>query len=107
VLYIDVAKVDRDVAHVVMPIYVCFKCMFQMFHLLLMNVASVFVSMLHIHAYCNHMFQALSDVSYVCFQMFHLDVVYICNGFQMFFSCFRKCFICLFQVFHMSSSFML
>jgi hypothetical protein len=33
VLYIDVAKVDRDVAHVVMTIHVCFECMFQMFHL--------------------------------------------------------------------------
>jgi hypothetical protein len=31
VLYIDVAKVDRDVAHVVMAIYVCLKCMFQIF----------------------------------------------------------------------------
>jgi hypothetical protein len=25
---IDVAKVDRDIAHVVMAIHVCFKCMF-------------------------------------------------------------------------------
>ena len=32
-LYINVAKVDRDVAHVVMAIHVSFKCMFQMFHL--------------------------------------------------------------------------
>jgi hypothetical protein len=29
----DVAKVDQDVAHVAMAIHVCFKCMFQMFHL--------------------------------------------------------------------------
>ena len=28
VFYIDVAKVDRDVAHVPMAIHVCFKCMF-------------------------------------------------------------------------------
>jgi len=33
VFYIDVAKIDRDVAHVAMTIHVCFKCMFQMFHL--------------------------------------------------------------------------
>jgi hypothetical protein len=33
VLYIDVAKVDRDVVHVLMTIDVCFKCMFQIFHL--------------------------------------------------------------------------
>ena len=34
VLYIDVAKVDRDVAHVVIAIHVYFKCMFP-------NVSSV------------------------------------------------------------------
>jgi hypothetical protein len=30
---IDVAKVYRDVAHIAMTIHVCFKCMFQIFHL--------------------------------------------------------------------------
>jgi hypothetical protein len=39
-LYIDVARVDRDVAHVVMVIHVCFKYISQMFHLFQMNVAS-------------------------------------------------------------------
>jgi hypothetical protein len=33
VFYIDVAKVDRDVAHVAMAIHVYFERMFQMFHL--------------------------------------------------------------------------
>ena len=33
VLHINVAKVNRDVAHVIMAIHVYFKCMFQMFHL--------------------------------------------------------------------------
>jgi hypothetical protein len=28
----DVAKVDWDVAHVVMAMHICLKCMFQMFH---------------------------------------------------------------------------
>ena len=46
VLYIDVAKVDQDAAHVVMAIHVCFKRMFQMFNLFQMNVASVFIWML-------------------------------------------------------------
>jgi hypothetical protein len=41
VLYIDVGKVDWDVAHVVMVIHVCFKRMFQMFHLFHMYVAGV------------------------------------------------------------------
>jgi hypothetical protein len=29
VFHIGVAKVDRDVAHVVMTMHVCFKCMFR------------------------------------------------------------------------------
>jgi hypothetical protein len=40
VFYIDVAKVDRDVAHVAMVFsslcpkyFICFKCMLQVFHL--------------------------------------------------------------------------
>jgi hypothetical protein len=33
VFHMDVAKVDRDVAHGAMDIHVCCKCMFQMFHL--------------------------------------------------------------------------
>ena len=48
--------------------------------------------MLHIHACSKHMFQVFSGVSYVCLQVFYLDVAYICNGFQIFFKCFRKCF---------------
>ena len=32
VLYSNIAKVDRDIAHVVIAIHVCFKCMFQIFH---------------------------------------------------------------------------
>ena len=40
-LYINVVKVDRDVAHVVIAIHVYFKCMFEMFHLFQTYVASV------------------------------------------------------------------
>jgi hypothetical protein len=43
VLYINVAKVDWNVAHVVMTIHICFKFMFQMFHLFYMYVASIFI----------------------------------------------------------------
>jgi hypothetical protein len=32
VFHMDVAKVDRDVAHVTIAIHVCYKYMFQMFH---------------------------------------------------------------------------
>jgi hypothetical protein len=41
VLYIDINKVDRDDAHVVMAIRICFKYMFQKFYLFHTNVAKV------------------------------------------------------------------
>jgi hypothetical protein len=43
--------------------------------------------MLHIHACCKHMFLG---VSYVCFQVFHLDVAYIFNSFQIFLGIFAS-----------------
>jgi hypothetical protein len=41
VFYIDVANIDRDVAHFAMAIHVCFKHMFQMFHMFQTYVTSV------------------------------------------------------------------
>jgi hypothetical protein len=81
VFRLDVAKVDRDVAYVAMAIHVCFKCMFQMFHLFFyMFIASV------------------SSRCCICFtrmlQLFYLDVAYVCNGFQEF-----SCFLQVFQLF--------
>ena len=85
--HLDVAKVDRDVAHVVMVILVCCNCMFQMFYLFFQTyVASVFVWMLH---------------------MFHIYVARVlseCSVFKclfMSFQVFCMCFRCMFQVFHM------
>jgi hypothetical protein len=50
VLYIDVAKVDWDVANVVIAIHVCFKCMFlifrcskRMLQVFYLDVAKVFL----------------------------------------------------------------
>jgi hypothetical protein len=43
VFCIGVAKVDWNVVHVAMAMHVCFKCMFQMFHLYVTYVASVFI----------------------------------------------------------------
>jgi hypothetical protein len=39
--HLDVLKVDLAVAHVVMTIHVCFKCMFQVFHLFQIYVANI------------------------------------------------------------------
>ena len=48
VFYIDVAKVDRDVAYVAMVVHVCCKLLFSVFHILFLTyVASVFICMLH------------------------------------------------------------
>jgi hypothetical protein len=67
VFYLDVAKVDLDVAY---------KCMLRAY---------------------------VSSVSYVSMQVYHLSVAYVCNGLQIFFRRFRKCFRRLFQVFQLSS----
>ena len=61
------------------------------------------------------MFQVFLGVSYVCLQVFHLDVAYVCNGFQIFFRHFRKCFkhfvlsvssifFCMLQLLHLDIS---
>jgi hypothetical protein len=73
VFYIDVAKVDRDVAHVAMVFssvcpncFICFRCMLQVFHL---DVTKVDLDVAYI---C--MLQAyVSNVSYICC---------FCNGYK-------------------------
>jgi hypothetical protein len=103
VLYIDVAKIDQDVAHVVMAIHVCFKCMFQIFHLFQMYVASSFSKCCKSRSDCCIYMHAAS-ICFKCFQVFHthvlqvfhLDVACICNGFSNVFRRFRKYFRHLF-----------
>jgi hypothetical protein len=89
----DVAKVDQDVAHVAITMHVCFKCMFQIFHLYHTYVASVFIWILRIHA---------------CASVFHLDTAYVYNGFQVFLQVFQKhvssvasVLFCMLQLLHM------
>jgi hypothetical protein len=79
VLYIDVAKVDRDVAHVLMAIHVFFRCIFQVFHLFQIYVAKVDL-----------------DVSYTCMLQ-----AYVFKYFQMFHTYVCKCFIWMLNVFAM------
>jgi hypothetical protein len=105
VLYIDVAKVDRDVAHVVMAIHVCFKCMLQRFQLFQTYIVSVLSRCYKSRSGCCiyvHVPSIFFKYFICMLQVFHLDVAYVCNGFQMFSdvltnvsdACF-KCFICL------------
>jgi hypothetical protein len=102
-LYIDVAKVDHGVAYVVMAIHVCFKCMFQMFHLLQTNVASVLSGCCKSRSGCC-IYIHVASICFECFKVFHM---YVCECFilmlhmfvmvfQMFFRRFCKCFRRLF-----------
>jgi hypothetical protein len=68
--YIDVAKVDRDVAHVAMVIHVCFKCMFQMFYLFQMYVASILFRCCKSRPGCCIYMQVFQVFSYVCCKCF-------------------------------------
>jgi hypothetical protein len=60
------------------------------FHL---DVAKVDMDIVYIYM---HILQAYFSSGFRCFkhllQVFHLDVVYVCNGFQVFLRCFCKCF---------------
>jgi hypothetical protein len=58
VFYMDIAKVDRDVAHVAIVLEVCCKCFRDMLQASIQNVLSVsdvccncFISMLHMFQY--------------------------------------------------------
>jgi hypothetical protein len=59
VLYIGIAKIDGDVAHVVMTTHVCFKCIFKCF-------------------ICS---RRMLQVFYLDVAKVDLNVAYICNGF--------------------------
>ena len=79
----DVAKVDRDAAHVVMFVHVCCKLLFPPFHMFFQTyVASVFIWVLHMfHTYAASVL---------------LDVAYIFTIVSSVFRCYGKCFISMF-----------
>jgi hypothetical protein len=99
VLYIDVGKIDQDVTYVVMAMHVCFKCILQMLYLFQTYVVSVLSECcrsrseccmsIHVASIC---FQVFSCVSYICLQVFHLYIIYICNGFSNVFQTFSQVF---------------
>jgi hypothetical protein len=91
VFYIDVAKVDQDVAHVEMAIHVYFKCMFQMFHLFQTYAAIVSFG------YCKTRSGCCMYVGIFIrmLQVFHLDV---CICLQWLHTCF-KFFLVFLQMF--------
>jgi hypothetical protein len=91
VFQMDVAKVDRDVAHVVVVIHVRCKHLFQMVHMFFqMYVACVFLWLHMFHTY-------VAIVLCGC-------CIYFAMTFSSVFMCFFKCFGLIFQVFHLSSN---
>jgi hypothetical protein len=85
----DVAKVDSDVAHIVMVVHLCCKLLFSMFHLFFSNICCKCIYL---------------DVAYVfkrMMQVFYLDEWMLCmfyDGFKCFSGIFAShsnaCFIC-------------
>jgi hypothetical protein len=63
----DVVKVDRDITYVAMAIHVCYKGLFQMFHLFFRRMLQVFLSGCCI---CfSHMLQVFLSGCCTCFTM--------------------------------------
>jgi hypothetical protein len=96
VFYIGVAKVDWDVERIAMAIYTCLKCMFQMFQLFQTYVGSVSSRCCKSRFGCC-IYMYVANVCFKCFscfirtlQMFHLNVVYVCNGYTRVFLTFHK-----------------
>jgi hypothetical protein len=83
----DIIKIDRDVAYVVMAIYVCCKSLFQMFHMFFQTyVASMFIWLLHMfHTYVASVLSRCCICFAWAFQVFFASVLDVCF----------KCFICL------------
>jgi hypothetical protein len=114
--YVDVAKVDRDVAYVTMAIHVCCKCLFQLFQLFQTDVARV-LSGCYIcftlmffdnnvsHLCCDCFIPMLHMFSHICCKCFRLDVTYVLQWLHTCFprvldvycKCFN-CFECMLQM---------
>jgi hypothetical protein len=72
-----------------MAIHVSFKCMFQMFHLFQMYVASVSSECYKSSSgCCIYIYASVLGVFICVLEVFHLDVVYVCNGYTRVFKFF-------------------
>jgi hypothetical protein len=101
VFYIGVAKVDQDVAHVAMATHVCFKCMFQMFHLfqtpgdvaLKAQVENIYISSVSEVRYKFSVVKVDRDVAHVAM------ATHVCSSVRS--KCFI-CFRCMLEVFYLN-----
>ena len=95
VFYIDVAKVDRDVAHVAMVFssvcpecFICFRRMLQLFYL---DVAKVDLDVAYTYVLQAYV-SSVSGVSYVCCKCIIGMLHVFCNGCQVFLGVFAIVF---------------
>jgi hypothetical protein len=89
VFYVDIVKVDRDIAYVAMVVHVCCKLLFPMFHLF-SNVC------------CKCVYLDVVYVSHTCCKCF-ICILRVFSMVSSVFQMFLKCFIRMFQVFNLSS----
>jgi len=106
--YMDVEKVDRDVAYAVSVSEACCKRLLKVFLLFQTYVACVLILMLHIfHTYVTRvcskyfscfilfwstqLFHSYDAVSIFIWQVFYLDIAYVSH----------ICCNCMFQIFHL------
>jgi hypothetical protein len=105
----NVAKVDRDVAHVAIAIHVCCKRLFEMFHPFFQTcVASAltgFCICFHtdVASVCSNFF-SISNERCKCFiwmlHMSHTDVAHVCFKCFIYFRCMlQQVFLCVASVF--------
>jgi hypothetical protein len=87
VFHMDVTKVDYDLVYVAIDVHACCKCLSLKFHLFFFSICMLQVGLSGCCVCFTHMLQA-----------FYLDIVYVCNDFQVFLGIFasvsKKCFKC-------------
>jgi hypothetical protein len=77
VVYMDVAKVDRYVAHVAVVVHVCCKHLFQMFHLFFSSVRCKCVSFWMLHMFHTYVASVYLDVVYVLQRLFQVFLCFL------------------------------
>jgi hypothetical protein len=107
VFHIDVAKIDRDVAHIVMVVYVYCKRLFQMFYLFFFR-RMLQVCLFGCHICFTHMLQeyvrnVLAVSVLCCNKYFH---VANCKFFMWMLRMFHTlCCKCMFQIFYLRQTY--
>jgi hypothetical protein len=76
VFYIGVAKIDRDIALAAMALHVCFKCIFQLFHLFQTYVVNASSDCCKSRSECS----IYMHIASICFKCFWLLQTYVSSA---------------------------